>query len=85
MDSYVNACKVYVAVTAEYSAAGFIRPCSFVWEDGRRYDIDRVLDVRKAASLRAGGAGLRYTCLVRGKQTYLFLEEDRWFMERKEC
>lgn len=76
-------CKVIVPVRAEFDTEGMLTPISFVWEDGTRYTIDKVLDVRRAASLKAGGAGIRYTCLVRGKQTYLFLDEDRWFMERK--
>lgn len=76
--------KVFVSVLADFDADGNLIPISFVWEDGRRYTIDRILDVRRAASLKAGGCGIRYTCRVRGKQTYLFREEDRWFMERKE-
>jgi len=51
------------------------------------YKIDKVLDIRQAASLKAGGAGIRYKIRVRDRETYLFLEEnktgDRWFMERK--
>lgn len=77
-------CKVIVPVIAEFDTEGNLMPLSFVWEDGRRYEIDRVLDVRRAASLRAGGGGIRYTCRVRGRQTFLFREEDHWFMERKE-
>ncbi|MPM02095.1 hypothetical protein SDC9_48340 [bioreactor metagenome] len=75
--------KVIVQVCAEFDTEGNITPLLFVWEDGRRYEIDRILDVRRAASLKAGGFGIRYTCRVRGKQTYLFHEEDYWFMERK--
>lgn len=75
--------KVLVPVLAEFDTDGALKPISFVWEDGTRYTIDKVLDVRRAASLKAGGAGLRYTCVVRGRETYLFREEDRWFMERK--
>jgi len=79
----MESAKVYVPVTVDYAADGGLTPVSFVWEDGTRYEIDRVLDVRRAASLKAGGMGTRYTCRVRGKQTFLYLEEDRWFMERK--
>ena len=78
-----NQFKVYVSVTAELSDEGVITPLSFVWENGRRYSIDRVLDVREAPSLKAGGLGLRFTCMVRGRQTYLFLYENRWYMERE--
>lgn len=85
--AYSSAQKVYVTVTVRYDADGGVSPLSFVWEDGRHYEIDRVLDVRPAASLRAGGTGLRYTCRVRGRETYLYFDtfEDRWFMERRKA
>ena len=63
-------------------------PRAFKWEDGNCYKIDKVIDIRPAASLKAGGAGLRYKVSVNGHETHLFLEEDsktgaKWFMERK--
>ena len=75
--------KVYVDVTAEFSPEGKITPLSLIWEDGTRYEIDRVLDARQAPSLKAGGAGIRFTCRILGKQSYLWLEENRWFVEAK--
>jgi len=79
--------KVYVDVNENRLKDGSVIPLSFVWEDGGRYKIDRILDVRPAASLKAGGAGMRYTVRVRNRETYMFLEEDsgttKWFMERK--
>lgn len=67
---------------------GSIRPLSFIWEDGKSYEIDKIIDVRPAASLKAGGAGIRYTVRVKNRETYMFLEENkgvsRWFMERRE-
>jgi len=66
---------------------GSIHPRSFVWEDGSRYKVDKIIDIRPAASLKAGGAGLRYTVRVLGKDVFIFLEEDhgvdRWFMEAR--
>jgi hypothetical protein len=51
---------------------------------GRKlYEIDRILDVRPAASLKAGGAGIRYTCRIQGHETYIWLEDNRWFVEAK--
>ena len=80
-------CKVYVDVNEDRLKDGRLIPLSFVWEDGRRYAIDRVIDIRPAASLRAGGVGLRYTVRVRNRETFLYLEEgggvSKWFMERK--
>lgn len=75
--------KVFVDVLANFSAEGQIKPISFQWEDERVYEIDRITDVCRAASLKVGGQGLRYTCMVCGKQTYLFLEDNKWFIEGK--
>ena len=79
--------KVYVDVNEDRYKDGRLIPLSFVWEDGNRYEIDQVLDVRPAASLKAGGAGMRYTVRIRSRETYMFLEEDnglsKWFMERR--
>ena len=88
IESYLtNDVKVYVEVIAVYSADGDIWPQSFVWEDGRHYEVDRIISVCPAASLKAGGVGMRYSVRVRGRQTFMFLEEDngvsRWFMERR--
>lgn len=73
--------KQYVAVTAHYDAQGQITPVMLWWADGRRYSIERVLDIRRAASLKAGGIGLRYACRILGQVRYLYLEGNRWFVE----
>ena len=75
--------KVYVGALAYFEPDGRLLPRSVTWEDGRTYSIDRVLDVRRAASLKAGGAGMRYTVRIGRTVTYLFLEEGRWFVERR--
>ena len=72
--------KKYVEVTAHHNAQGFVRPLILWWDDGRKYEIDRVLDVRRAASLTAGGIGIRYTCRILGKERYLYLDEDKWYV-----
>jgi len=73
--------KVFVEVVASFSKEGKIVPVSFIWENGMRYEIDKVHEHMKAASLKVGGQGMRYKCRVKGKEVYLFLEEGRWFME----
>lgn len=77
--------KRYVEVTAHTNIAGNILPVILWWDRDHAYNIDKVLDTRRAASLKAGGVGLRYTCRIRGKERYLYLEDDgRWFVETKE-
>ena len=38
--------------------------------------------VCRAASLKAGGVGMRYTCIIDGKESYLYYEDNNmWFVE----
>jgi hypothetical protein len=83
--------RVYVDVDATFERDGRILPRSLVWEDGCRYEIDRVVGVHPAAA-RSGGFGDRYTIIVNGRESYLFFERSgeltgarlgRWFVERR--
>lgn len=75
--------RVYVKVIVEHDALGACRPISIEWEDGHIFNVDRVLDVRRAAATKAGGQGMRYTCRINGHETYVFEDEGRWFVEAK--
>ena len=63
--------KEYVSVTARFDPDGNLLPVKLHWKDGRVFDIDRILDIRYAASLKAG------------HERYLFLEDNRWFVDGK--
>lgn len=73
--------KHYVEVVSRTDEDGRIMPMAVVWSDGRTFDIDRVLDVRQAASLKVGGTGVRYLIRIGQHTTYLFHEDPRWFVE----
>lgn len=77
-----NQHKVFVGITAEHDITGIIKPTILHWPDGRKWAIDKVYDVRQAASLKAGGMGLRYTCRIANKQVFLFCDDGKWFIER---
>lgn len=77
-------CKVFVDILASWTKEGKILPRVVKWEDGTKYRIDKILDIRRAASLKAGGAGIRYTVRIGNRETYLFLEDDKWFVESRE-
>lgn len=64
--------KIPVAVRTDHKLDGFVRPIRFRAEERESMHIDRVIDVRPAAVLKAGGQGIRYTCMVEDKQLYLF-------------
>ena len=73
--------KEYVKVRADFLPDGRIIPLMFKTEDGMKTVIDRVLDVRLAPALKAGGQGTRYTCRVGDSVIYLFHDRDYWFVE----
>lgn len=84
--------KAYVPVDVSFTSEGQMLPRAVVWEDGQRYEIDRVKDIRPSYAAKAGGQGDRYTILVNGHVTYLYFERTtnltgniigRWFVERK--
>lgn len=78
----MSAGKVYVDVTALFSKEGQLIPINLIWENGHVYEIQSIKDIRRAASLKAGGVGTRYTCMIDGKQSYLFYEDNNmWFVE----
>ncbi len=74
--------KINLQVNADFDFDGNIQPRAIIWEDGRVFEIDRVLDTRRAASLKAGGVGMRYICRIRGREVKLYNDEGHWFMEK---
>lgn len=75
--------KKYIAVAAHFDVEGKVLPIMFWWDDGKSYEIDKVMDIRRAASLKAGGIGFRYTCRILGRERYLYFDdyERKWFVE----
>ena len=71
--------KVLVIVATDRTKT----PVSLTFEDGKEYSIDRVCSRQKAAATKVGGTGIRYTIMIGGRQTYLFEDEDQWFVEAK--
>ena len=76
-----NPSKIFVKVRADHLLDGSVRPLLFRAEEGPAVRIDRILDVREAPSLKAGGQGVRYTCQIENRQLYLFYDEPYWFIE----
>ena len=60
-------------------------PKKIIWND-KVYGIDEIKDISRAASLKTGGSGIRYTVRIGREERYLFWEStttQRWFVERK--
>ena len=75
-----NRRKEYVQVVALFTPEGYLIPQTVVLGNGRRFTIDKVLDIRRAATQRPGMQPLQYTCLIWGQRCFLFYEDNsRWF------
>lgn len=75
--------KTYIEITAQHDKSGSIKPLIMHWPDGREFEVDRVLDVREAPAVKAGGHGMRYKCRIRNKEVNLFHDDldGKWFLE----
>ena len=93
MKKLVARCKerIYVKVSSDFDATGYMQPRTIIWEDGRIYPIEQVRDFRPASTLEPGTHGDRYTVVIQGKERFLFFERSdplyasrfgRWFVER---
>ena len=79
-----NRVKRYVMVCSRTDELGRVLPQRIIWGDGVSYEIDRILDVERRASRKAGGTGMRYHVLIGSRETYLYYENPRWFVEAKQ-
>ena len=75
--------KEYLEVIAKFNINGQVIPL-YIDYNKRRYKIDKIKQIIPAVSLKSGGLGLRYTCKISGQDYYLFLEEDHWFIDKKD-
>jgi len=76
--------KHYIQVVAVFNKEGKVTPLSVIADNGLTYSVDKITQIVNAASLKSGGAGIRYTCHISGHVRYLYLEDTRWFIEKKE-
>ena len=75
--------KVCVEVIAKFSSEGGMRPIKLKWRDGEVYLIDRVRFAERAPARVSAILPIRYTCLIGGREKYLYFEPDKmqWFVE----
>lgn len=76
--------KAYVSVNLDVDEEGVIRPRLIRWNNGLIFQIDQILYKCRASSKKVSGGGIRYTVMIRGKESFLFHEGDKWFVEAKE-
>lgn len=75
--------KKYVEVVARISETGEPQPMYIGWDDNRYFKVDKIIEARPAASLKAGGQGIRYKLKIGRAISYVYYENPAWFVERR--
>jgi len=82
-DDYIPGLPVSKSLSAQYHVV----PIRIFAKNIGKISIDRISDIRRQASLKAGGLGNRYTCLITvsdcQREIYLYKDEDEWFVEEE--
>ena len=76
--------KAYVSVNLDVDKEGVFYPRLIRWDNGLVFQIDQILYKCRASSKKVGGGGIRYTVMIKGKETFLFREGEKWFVEARE-
>ena len=81
--------KVYVRVTSDFDATGYMQPKSIVWTNGKIFPIESIRDFRPAESVGNFRSDC-YTVVAGGQERHLFFEKvdplftgriGRWYVE----
>lgn len=75
--------KAYVSVNLDVDEEGALHPRLIRWQNGLVFPIEQILYKCRATSKKVGGGGIRYTVLIKGKESFLFHEGEKWFVEAK--
>ena len=75
--------KAYVSVNLDVNEEGATQPRHIRWTNGRIFEIDKITYRCRASSDKVGGGGIRYTVMIKGKESFLFQEGNKWFVEAK--
>ena len=75
--------KEYVAVNLDVDKNGTVSPRFIRWPNGRIFQIERLKYKCRVASAKVSGGGIRYTVIIQGRETFLFSEGNKWFVEAK--
>lgn len=73
--------KAYVSVIVKHQPDGQKTPLQIIFEDGEKFNIDRVVERRRAAATKVGGTGVRYKTIIGGRERYIYEDDGLWFVE----
>lgn len=82
-EQYDNPHKASVEVIALFTHEEGVTPLAFMWDDGRKYLIDRYCELGRKADVTAGISGICYEITVLGRKARIYRDDDTWYMHRK--
>lgn len=74
--------KMFVCVLAETYVDGSVYPKKIIWEDGRTWDITRVIHVSEPAENEY--EGIRYLVKIGSAEKYIYRIGTQWYVEPNE-
>lgn len=75
--------KTYVTVNAAIDPDGKFYPRLVRWGNGTIFEIGEIECRCRAKSDKVEGGGIRHTAVIGGKESLLYHEGDKWFVEAK--
>lgn len=72
---------VEVAVIAKFPIDGIVKPVAVVWEDGRRFDVEKIVDFTQLPKMDASGFRYIYKCIIAGTDRCIYYNDDKWYLE----
>ncbi len=76
--------KQYVEVVATHYIDGSVRPQKIVFAAGPVYEIKESRDAGRGKARTTGEIARRFAVKIHGKETWLYEDGGRWFVEMKE-
>ena len=70
--------KIYVQVDSERQESGEVIPLTVSWQDGRIWNIDRVL--HSCISNDGEYEGIRYTVIIGSAEKYIYRAGHAWYV-----
>ncbi|MDO4198198.1 MAG: hypothetical protein Q4D13_04320 [Erysipelotrichaceae bacterium] len=75
--------RKYIDVICLNDKRGVVKPLYIIWDENRKIPIVKIKEVCLRSNTRAGGTGVRYTCLFSNERIrHLYFDEGKWFVEQ---
>ncbi len=75
--------KKYVEVETLHRLDGMVIPTAVRWDDGRRFEVRRIVSTARMPKRGASGGDIRYRVIINGREANLHYEPPLWYVDEK--